>query len=55
MFADVKSLETTMEKMLDKREQGSRAFIDEARKTLQGNVYLNMAREFDELRTLLGK
>ena len=38
MFADIKSLETTMEKMLDKREQDSKAFINEAIKESETNM-----------------
>ena len=38
MFADIKSLETTMEKMLDKREQDSKAFINEAIKKSETNM-----------------
>ena len=34
-FADIKPLETTMEKMLDKRDQGSKTFIKEAIKEFE--------------------
>ena len=38
MFAHTKSLETTMKKLLDKREQGSKAFINEAIKESDINM-----------------
>ena len=54
LFADIKSLEKTMEKMLDKREQGSRVFIDNVTKTLEASVETSMARKLEELKRLLG-
>ena len=55
MFADIKSLEKAMEKMLDKREQGSSVFIDNVTKTLEASVETSMARKLEELKRLLGR
>ena len=55
LLADIKSLEKTMEKMLDKREQGSRVFIDNVTKTLEASVETSMARKLEELKRLLGR
>ena len=51
----IKSSETTLEKMLDKREQGSKAFIENAIKTFEARVETNMAGKFEELKRLLGR
>ena len=41
--------------MLDKREQGSRAFIENATKTREASVETSMARKFEELKRLLSR
>ena len=44
-----------MEKMLDKREQGSKVLIDNVTKTLEASVETSMARKLEELKRLLSR